>query len=1303
MKNNSHLLMLVALLPITILLGTKTRASGWDDPVRIGWTDTGRGGDVGEYCQLLSLKGKPAMAYYSRIGGALKFVTAADSNGSYWNKPVTLDSGYNAGEYLSAQVINGKAAIAYKNTNRLKYIYATDSAATTWSAPQDITSSALSTYDYCVSLAEVDGRPAVAYSRYSVLFYVRANNAVGTSWGTPVSLINVGSLYRAVLKIINGIPAIAFSINNYSTPEIRYIQAANTTGTSWNTITSVLQGSSSYSIATSISLEEVNGYPAIAYFVTSSNYDLEYIRATDSAGSAAWGTPVKVETYGYAGYSPDLKVVDGFPAIAYGNSTKDSAMFVRALDSNGSSWATGKGISPNVSTYSCINIINGNPAVAYDDSRNSNLVYVRANDTLGKSWGSSVAWDEQGFLGYYLNLVTTQGKPAMIYADLVDYKILYRQGDSSGANWDNPVTVDSGLSSYAYIDATIIDGKPAVVWYDYTNIYYIIANNASGTSWGTRQTLVSSQSGLRALMIKQINNKPAVFYSIGWPDYDLKYLLATDNSGSTWGSAQTLVDGTAEVSYFDLDIIKGYPAIAFYENYVGVKYLRASDSSGSTWGSIVTVKTGSTFGQYLKITEIKGHPAITSAGSGGYGYFVRAADSTGSSWNSEVNMNARFAFQLAANNLYGIPYMVGNQPYDYVIGTVLANNDTGSSWTIEDTLATSTLPRYLELSETTDKIFMAYYNGINNGIYVAVRDLGTIWNGSTWSAGTPDSTSTALINSDNTPTTFTCGDIIINDGFSLNTGTNEVVTIHGDFNNNGNGVTGTGTLRFKKSGTAILSGDTVEHEGTVTVESGCTLSTGNKLRLLSNKNNTGRIGESAGTITGDVYAQRYSMGKRCYRLYGHPFSSSIALSQLTDEIDITGNGGSTNGFTTTPTNAASAFWFDVTAADNSTGTNPGWTAFTSANTASWDRYELMLLYIRGAKGEGLNGNSYTPSASTFEAAGTVNQGTQVITLTKGSNSNFVACGNPFPSGVQMNAVILGSNVGANYYAWDASVGADGAYVTNPWTLSYVLPAYGAFITEVSATDNITIEEADKAAGDSALFKGTAVPNMVELLIADSTTKWDRLLLNLDDNSMAVEDQKDGKKLYNPNLDFYTLSTDDVKLAVDVRPYEDGKSIPLGLTAYNRYGRYVIRTGMYDIPAGTRLILHDKYLNKQTTLNGGVEYWFDVTSDTLSQGEQRFELNMVGKPTTGILSNNKDIAGMYLSPNPATNSVKVSFEQVDGTATVQLISLTGKVLYKQAVTTTTGSVTISLSNVPTGMYIVELQSNNARFTQKLIKE
>lgn len=929
-----------------------------------------------------------------------------------------------------------------------------------------------------------------------------------------------------------------------------------------------------------------------------------------------------------------------------------------------------------------INIISGRPAMAFAGEASAPSVsgseyptFIIADDSNGTSWSSKHVIQSVDLGAIGVGLVDANGRPGVFYIEANTPDVLYfeRSDNDTGSSWTGTShAIHTGANSMSELWPLTVKGKPAAMFLSNGSpdtLFFIRALDSNGSSWSSAVTITTPSASTLGPRISIINDKPAVTFYEGLGD-TLVYIIASNDTGSAWDAAISVAAGRVNNnSYPSLAAVGGRPAIAYMRNTTSdtLFFMRANDADGSSWPTSPTVvyHPGTSAGSHIQLGVMADTPVVFFEFSGDAdNSFVKASDTIGSAWG-------------------GITAFSSGNDGDELVMVIDSRNDVHLA--------------FYEIGG--DSIGYIYGDG------PAPSVTSTNWNGSTWSNNAPTSTVNAIIESNTAPTTFTCKDLTINSGFALNTGTSDIATIHGDIINNGNGVTGTGTLTFTKSGTASISGDTLEHEGTVVVESGCTLTTNSLLRLTSDAGNTGRIGESDGTISGNVYVQRYMPGKRCFRFYGHPFSTSIALSQLTDAIDITGSGGSSNGFTTTSTNNPSAFWFDVSSADTSTaGNNPGWTAFTSANSADWDQYELLRLLVRGAKGEGLTGGAYSPSAATFEGVGSVNQGTQVVTLTKGSGSEFVGCGNPFPSPVQMNALAKGSNVGANYYAWDATSGASGAYVTNAFTLDYKLPAFAAFFTTVSANSNntLTFEEQDKEATGAGLFKTSGANDWIELYVYDSTTKWDRLLINLNSNGMPVEDKLDGKKLYNPNLDFFTLSQDSVRLAVDVRPYDDGHSIPLGLTAYNRYNKYVMRAGMFDIPAGTKLILHDKYLNMKEEIKTGFEYWFDVTADSNSQGNNRFEINMVGKPANVIEAKNCK-PQIQLIPNPAKDEVKLSFNSVKGTADLSITNNTGQVIFKQDIQSATGSVVIPLKNMPSGIYIVVLRGKNIQYAEKLIIE
>lgn len=505
--------------------------------------------------------------------------------------------------------------------------------------------------------------------------------------------------------------------------------------------------------------------------------------------------------------------------------------------------------------------------------------------------------------------------------------------------------------------------------------------------------------------------------------------------------------------------------------------------------------------------------------------------------------------------------------------------------------------------------------------------------------------------------------------------------------------------------------DTVNITGVLTPTSG-TLTTNNMLRIISNSEGSGYVmsgSNGGGYIADSVIVERYIPGgTRAYRFFTHPFNSGIPLSQVIDDVDITGKGGVDSGFTYTKGKNNSAYWFNPATADTATsGSNSGWEAYTSTDDM-WEQYQMMRLFVRGAKGEGLQGANYTPSATTIDLIGNINQGDQTITMTKGANSPYVIAGNPFPSSIQMNALTVGTDISSNFTVWDVNQGARGGYTSVPFATSYIMPPFGSFVVTVTSnTDNdIVIEEADKVnATPQSVFKTTAsLGYNVQLRLHDSSTFWDRILLIYDNSAMSVEDKKDAVKLYNPGLDFYTMSTDQTRLSIDSRPYTDKDTLQLGLIAYNRYTEYTMEVPDFDVPNGVKLYFLDRYLNKLEEMKPGYEYTFDVTADSNSQGNDRFAIVSSGVPANSIQSIEIAESMVQLVPNPAFNGdVKISYKDIDGAGSVNLISVSGRVLQTVDIEGGTGSVVLSVENIPSGVYIVEVKGNNTRYTTKLVKQ
>ncbi len=673
----------------------------------------------------------------------------------------------------------------------------------------------------------------------------------------------------------------------------------------------------------------------------------------------------------------------------------------------------------------------------------------------------------------------------------------------------------------------------------------------------------------------------------------------------------------------------------------------------------------------------------------------------GGAGNNLGGVSAQNSNVIIAGSFYnGSTSPVDFQPGNGVYGVLSARNGAAYS---------SFMAKYIDGN--------VWVGGISNSWHTAAN----------WTANNvPSSSDYAYIPSSgvtNEPTVSsntTIAGLISDAGRTITINSSTALSVTGEVTNNGTitgsgklalsgtqaqSISGTGTysnLELNNSAGAANSG-TINITDTYTPTSG-TLATGGNLTLKSTVAGTARIAAgntSGGYITGNITIERYIPGKRAFRFISHPFTSALSMSALTDNIDITGSGGSP--FTTTVNNNPSAYYFNVSAGDNSTtGNNPGWTAFTASST--WAQYQAMRVLVRGAKGEGLSypANSYTPSAVTIDMSGVPNQGNTTVNLTKGSGTNFVLVGNPFPSQVNMDAVST-SNVGSAFYIWDATQGTKGGYTSYTFgSSSFNLPSCGAFVTTLSANGSIVFEEADKTSSTAGtMFKTTAPANTVQLRLEDSTTFWDRLLLKFDDNAMATVDYPDAAKLYNPDMSFYTWSKDDSMLSIDARPYVDGEIIPLGLYSTLKKNFRIIAAD-FDMPLGTKLFLHDKFLNTTEEITGaGYEYWFSVDANPASWGDNRFELNTQGKPVNDIATVSNTKLKVKLVPNPATDNVTVYTEGNNGKQV--LVTITNMMGTKVAEHYTTGSTTISLSNMAAGIYIVNISCGSETITQKLIKQ
>ncbi|HKR04899.1 MAG TPA: T9SS type A sorting domain-containing protein, partial [Bacteroidia bacterium] len=337
-------------------------------------------------------------------------------------------------------------------------------------------------------LTVMNGKPKIVF-RYlnpKEFYFQGALDVTGNSWDIPVRIQNRGvSGLFCSLKIVKGCPALSFYESVHS--NLCYVRAADTSGLiPWQPPV-IVDGNAGSGFGSK--LELVNGRPAIAYINYSSNiFRLKFVRAADATGSA-WGASVLLDSIANLNLlysSISLAVINDTPSVSYYNPANSHLMFVRAGNPNGTSWASPVAVDTigMVGKYNSLAEVNGHPAIAYYDSTNQKLKYARAINSSGSSWGTPLEINSSGNVGQYASMCVVNGFPAIAS----NGGLYFHANDSDGTTWNNPVTIGTGNSES---QLTIAAGKPAVAYMSGNYLKYSRSTDHAGVAWGTADSVFS--------------------------------------------------------------------------------------------------------------------------------------------------------------------------------------------------------------------------------------------------------------------------------------------------------------------------------------------------------------------------------------------------------------------------------------------------------------------------------------------------------------------------------------------------------------------------------------------------------------------------------------------------------------------------------------------------------------------------------------------------------------------------------------------------------------------------------------------
>lgn len=578
-------------------------------------------------------------------------------------------------------------------------------------------------------------------------------------------------------------------------------------------------------------------------------------------------------------------------------------------------------------------------------------------------------------------------------------------------------------------------------------------------------------------------------------------------------------------------------------------------------------------------------------------------------------------------------------------------------------------------------------------------------------------------------------------------------TLYIDSNMNviiGNGATSTFTLETVlpiysnlslKSNTTLVSNSPTNYS-TASNVNGFTPYLQLKSSNLPNSSAFGQILQipSTSSISGGALFEIFNNNKRSFRTIGLPFSTDIILPQFTDDIDITGtySGSNSNEFTTSCStcNSSMFYWDEI---------NTKWVAYTSGNTVDdISQGNGVLVFFRGAKGNGLGDTTKTASSQILDFKGSLAQGNVSISLSNsgsGTYKGYNLISNPYPCTIDLREVYESNKntilprfymydaISKSYNAWD-SVGKNGNAPSRTGTGKFqnsnnrnktklLAPGAATFVIVDNSGTSTTLTFSETHKFESALSitnhfsTGVQEEDNIDCnsLSADlhfqdpNMPERDGFVLEFDQGGQTeLADIGDLPKMY-AYFGFGTLTSDGEWLAIDRRPkiaaQGETKVIPLQ-TVFPKIGSSELAIDFtlcenFDSPYD--IYLTDKVANKTISIINGIEYQFEVTNEE-DYRKDRFELVFYGKSHLGTADFKKPEIIVYPNPSSGTLSVSCLSRNINS---IKIVNNIGQIVEQRNFPEKVSHINFSSLDLVHGVYQMIVDVGGIFYIEQLIIE
>lgn len=362
-------------------------------------------------------------------------------------------------------------------------------------------------------------------------------------------------------------------------------------------------------------------------------------------------------------------------------------------------------------------------------------------------------------------------------------------------------------------------------------------------------------------------------------------------------------------------------------------------------------------------------------------------------------------------------------------------------------------------------------------------------------------------------------------------------------------------------------------------------------------------------------------------------------------------------------------------------------------------------YQDGTSGSGnfVVGKGYSVAkkeAGTINFTGKLNTEDAYFQLKQGVN-NFNLVGNPFTTFINSEQFLSNETtnlISETLWLWNQAIES---YETKVSSDGFSIAPGQAFFIEAAKENTIAFTKAMQLHQNTGTFQRTANIPEIMLTVTNGNNKPYTKVRFTNNATTYFDNGYDGKIFdgATQKLTVYTAQLEgnsDEKLAIQALPisYLEEKVIPVGVIS--EAGKMLTFSAKKNnIPSETFVYLEDREQGVFTNLS---EENYTVTPTENTNGTGRFYIHTKAQRlSTSNLPQEVSTVQIFKSEKQKVTILGLKTQE----ASMRVFSILGKELFSSNLLVSNGKSTVTLPNVATGMYIVEVRFSNTKISKKII--